>query len=223
MTRIQLFLGLAAATALGAGISHATSGPSSSAAPTTSTIFGCVKNDGQLRIVGGSGDCRNQEQSIRWNVVGPQGPQGQPGVAGATGAQGPVGPQGRPGAAGSGSDSELAAAIYGPCGPDNFLEVGYEPNGEQRCQSGSTAVSPKVVYQPLPAGTHDYDTTSTICPAGYKFIGGVTAGPAHDGAVFSSGGAFNADNSIAGVFDNTYVDCNNSTGCVATCLRMTFY
>ena len=116
----------------------------------------------------------------------------------------------------------MAAAIYGPCGRDEYLEVGFEPDGvTQRCASGSTVLSPKVIYQPLPSGTHDYDTA--ICPAGYKFIGGVIAGSAQDGAVFSSGGGFNADNFLAGAFDNTYVDCTNSSGCVATCLRMTFY
>lgn len=228
MTRFQLVLSLTAATALGAGLGNAMSGPSSPPV-VSSTIHGCVKNDGGLRVVGSAGDCHANEQSIQWNVVGPQGPQGVSGPAGASGATGPQGPagpqgpQGPQGAPGTGSDSALAAAIYGPCGPDEYLEVGFEPNGEQRCQTGSSVPSPKVVYQPIPAGMHEYDTSPMICPTGYKFVGGVTAGLEHDGSLFSSFAGFNADNWIPGVFDNVYVDCTNSTGCMSTCLRMTFY
>jgi hypothetical protein len=93
----------------------------------------------------------------------------------------------------------------------------------QRCASGSTVPSPKVVYSPLPHGTHAYDTDPSVCPQGYKLVGGMTAGGPPDGAFFSSGGAFNADNNISGVFDDAYVDCTNTHGCLAICLRMTFY
>jgi len=221
MIGLKVTFALAASTALGFGIRAATSSPPP--APVSTVINGCVKDDGQLRIVDGPGSCKHQETAIQWNVTGPQGPQGPAGAAGASGAPGPQGPQGPQGPPGTGADSALAAAIYGPCGADGFLEAGFEPNGEQRCESGNPAAAPKVVYQPLPAGTHDYDTTPTICPLGYKFVGGTTTGPAHDGALFSSGGGFNADNFLGGLFDSMYVDCNNSSGCIATCLRMTFY
>ncbi len=43
-------------------------------------IYGCYKKiNGQLRIVGGPGQCRPSELSIFWNQTGPPGPQGPPG------------------------------------------------------------------------------------------------------------------------------------------------
>jgi hypothetical protein len=41
-------------------------------------IYGCVKNNGQLSIASGPGQCKNNETEISWNSTGPQGP---PGVA----------------------------------------------------------------------------------------------------------------------------------------------
>jgi hypothetical protein len=53
-------------------------------------IYGCFKkNNGQLRVVSGPGQCRPPEVSIFWNQVGPQGPPGPPGPTGPTGPQGP--------------------------------------------------------------------------------------------------------------------------------------
>ena len=66
-------------------------------------INACVKKNGKLRVVGSTGACRQNEQSLSWNV---QGPAGEAGPAGATGPAGPAGPAGAagppgpPGAAG---------------------------------------------------------------------------------------------------------------------------
>ena len=57
-------------------------------------IDGCIGQNGQLRVVGASGDCRKNESPIDWNREGPQGPQGPAGPAG------PTGPEGRPGPSG---------------------------------------------------------------------------------------------------------------------------
>jgi len=47
-------------------------------------IKGCVKNNGDLSIVSGSGQCKPNETPISWNVIGPEGPQGPQGPAGIT-------------------------------------------------------------------------------------------------------------------------------------------
>jgi len=47
-------------------------------------INGCVKNNGQLRIVSSAGQCGSNETAISWNAVGPQGPQGPQGPPGVT-------------------------------------------------------------------------------------------------------------------------------------------
>lgn len=58
-------------------------------------IYACYqKENGQLRRVGGPGQCKPSEVQLSWNmsgVPGPQGPQGPQGQAG------PQGPQGAPG------------------------------------------------------------------------------------------------------------------------------
>ena len=54
--------------------------------PTGNVIYACYqKNNGQLRVVGGLGQCRPSELPIAWNIVGPQGPQGSEGPQGPTG------------------------------------------------------------------------------------------------------------------------------------------
>jgi hypothetical protein len=156
-------------------------------------------------------------------LTGAQGPAGPAGPAGPQGAPGPAGPQGP---AGAGADS-LAAAIYGPCGATGAIENGFNPNGSPRCQSGSTVAAPKIVYRQIPAGGHFYDSDPEVCPAGYKFIGGVGthSGPGNLLSESLYGGLFNASNQFPDgkTFDNTYVDCESPYYCVAVCLRLTFY
>ena len=163
------------------------------------TYRGCFNpKSGILRVVNDADACRPPETAIMWNAEGPQGPPGPSG------------------------NEALAAEIYGPCGRFGHLLSGSNPDGSPRCASASPHPSPKVVYQQIPVGTHEYDTSPLICPEGYKFIGGTIRGNPV-GRLFSSGGAFNPDNFISGAYDNTYVDCDNPDGCVTICLRMTFY
>ena len=64
-------------------------------AQTTNTIYACAKkSDGNLRLVNQPSDCKNDENAVSWNIVGPVGAQGVPGVQGAQGPAGPVGPPG---------------------------------------------------------------------------------------------------------------------------------
>jgi len=73
--------------------------------PAPTVINACYnRNNGDVRIVPSSSDCRHPEIAIFWNAqgpAGPQGPSGPPGATGATGASGPAGPQGAPGATGA--------------------------------------------------------------------------------------------------------------------------
>jgi hypothetical protein len=59
-------------------------------------IVACKNGGGYLKIPA-SGACKRPEQTVRWNVRGPEGPAGPQGPAGANGAAGPAGPQGPPG------------------------------------------------------------------------------------------------------------------------------
>src|SRR5262249_26151414 len=74
------------------------------------TITACVLNGlGQIRIIGPTDQCHQNETLITWNQTGvpgppgpqgPSGPQGIPGPQGQTGPLGPQGPQGVQGPAG---------------------------------------------------------------------------------------------------------------------------
>lgn len=85
---------------LAAGVAFAANGE---------TIHACVNPEQQIRIVSAPEDCRAEEASLDWNIVGPQGPpgedgqdgedgqNGEDGEDGEDGAPGPPGPQGEPG------------------------------------------------------------------------------------------------------------------------------
>ncbi|MBN1565924.1 MAG: collagen-like protein, partial [Anaerolineae bacterium] len=68
-------------------------------------IMACVnQQNGNVRVVGSSGECRNPEVYVQWNIQGQPGPMGPQGPAGPAGPQGPVGaqgPQGEPGLQGA--------------------------------------------------------------------------------------------------------------------------
>jgi hypothetical protein len=98
------------------------------ATPTT-TIQACSKGNGDLRIVSAPSDCKANEASLSWAVVGPKGDAGvagPPGPAGATGAQGPTGaagpagPKGDPGNTGPGGATGAQGAT-GPKGADGVF------------------------------------------------------------------------------------------------------
>ena len=60
-------------------------------------IHACVKDDGQVRIVKETSDCKSQETYIEWSIVGPRGEKGDQGSQGEMGPVGPQGPQGENG------------------------------------------------------------------------------------------------------------------------------
>jgi hypothetical protein len=57
------------------------------------TIQACVKN-GEVKELGVSVSCKDDEELLEWSIMGPPGP---PGADGATGPEGPPGPPGPPG------------------------------------------------------------------------------------------------------------------------------
>lgn len=126
--------------------------------PTSATIQGCYNTtNGQLRVVHDDSECRNAEQGIAWNQIGPQGIQGiqgtqgiqgiqgvkgdkgDQGIQGETGAPGTMGPQGAPGAQG----------VPGPAGVSNYSVV-------QGAGARSNAITVAFAY----------------CPTGTKVLGG---------------------------------------------------
>src|SRR6185503_14164710 len=57
------------------------------------TIHACVApKDGNTRIVGVNGACKNGETASHWGITGPAGLQGQTGPTGPEGPPGPAGP-----------------------------------------------------------------------------------------------------------------------------------
>jgi hypothetical protein len=49
------------------------------------TIEACVKSNGEVRIVDGAGDCKDNETPLSWNITGPVGPVGPAGPEGPSG------------------------------------------------------------------------------------------------------------------------------------------
>ena len=98
------------------------SGPSVVIAQGTTQIHGCVKN-GNLRIIGPTESCKQNETPLAWNIVGPSGPPGPQGPAGIPGPQGGPGPQGPIGLTGP----------IGPTGPQGQQGVP-GPQGTQGVQ-----------------------------------------------------------------------------------------
>lgn len=85
------------------------------------TIHACYKrNNGDVRLVDGPSDCRNNELHISWKQVGergPAGPQGPQGPVGPQGSQGSIGPQGPAGSPGpQGSQGPAGPSSLGPSG-----------------------------------------------------------------------------------------------------------
>lgn len=111
-TKTAVMLAVLLVLAFGAGAVFAVS--------SSNEIHACVKNKGQVRIVGTPDECMSQETPLTWNTVGPQGPpgadgaDGQDGANGLPGADGQDGEQGLPGA--DGQDGTDGA--QGPPGAD---------------------------------------------------------------------------------------------------------
>jgi hypothetical protein len=100
---VRTLAALVVLACIGAGAAYATGGFGSGG-----VLVACAKtNDGSLRLVTSSSDCRQQETAVQWNQQGPQGAQGPQGPAGPQGATGDAGPQGPAGPAGpAGADGK---------------------------------------------------------------------------------------------------------------------
>ena len=85
----------------------------------------CYKANGDVRLVAGASDCRNNEEHVAWNRTGPQGVAGPTGPQGQTGATGPQGPTGATGAQGV-QGATGATGPQGPAGPGRLLASGAE-------------------------------------------------------------------------------------------------
>jgi hypothetical protein len=80
------------------------------------TIYACIKPCGHVRMVAGAGQCREDEQEVHWEEVGPSGPQG---------SRGPQGEQGLPGPRGQAVEVPSGAVMFfdqAQC-PDGWTEL----------------------------------------------------------------------------------------------------
>jgi hypothetical protein len=79
----------------------------------TAVIEACRNStNGLLRVLEPGGTCRQGEDGLEWNVVGPQGPPGPAGPAGANGAPGPPGPAGADGKPGPAPLVKLTRIVW---------------------------------------------------------------------------------------------------------------
>ncbi|MEO6206195.1 MAG: hypothetical protein ABIO67_12575 [Mycobacteriales bacterium] len=163
--KITVLGGLFGAVALAAGAAVA-------AIPTDNTISGCYNTtNGDLRVVEASAACRNHEQSLAWNQVGPRGPIGPQGVQGIRGDQGVTGEQGVPGQQGFTG----ATGAKGDRG---------EP-GAQGPQ-GSTGVAGYQIVVGPPARNNAITVAYANCPAGKAVLGGGFNKIGNDDEILSS-------------------------------------
>lgn len=128
-----------------------------------STVHGCVKPSGQLRIVSDASQCSGAEISLDWSIdgpPGPAGPEGPEGPAGPAGPEGPTGPEGPQGPAGP----------EGPEGPEGPAGV-----------SGYEIVE---VVKPLSGGTSNQ--WPAPCPDGKRVLGGGVSSSSSGSVVFGS-------------------------------------
>ncbi len=112
----------------------------------TQTLNACVDNQGNLRLVTRSGECRKNEHAVSWNTVGPAGAQGPAGATGPAGPQGPAGPAGSAAAdpnAAAGT-VQIVAAIQGAIGPFDLQAFSHE------------IVSPRDPASGLPTGKRQH-------------------------------------------------------------------
>jgi hypothetical protein len=170
MRKRAVLAGVVALAATAATTAWAVSGSSGD------TIVGCVKDgNGQLRIVGGAGDCNTNESALTWSKSGQPGPAGPTGPAGATGPAGPTGPQGPTGDTGPKGDS----GATGPSGPTG----GTGATGPTGPTGNTGAAGPTGPTGPTgPAGSSGVDAGTITLAVDQKFHVFYTA---PDGTTFS--------------------------------------
>jgi hypothetical protein len=106
----------------------------------TDVIHGCARKfGGDLRLVGGPGDCRRWEYHVSWNKEGPPGPPGQQGIPGEQGPPGIVPDQSCP-------EGQFVTGVVGgvlQCEPKTIFEQSFDI--EIGCTSSGQLCEP--VYQ----------------------------------------------------------------------------
>lgn len=142
--------------------------------PAPTVINACYnRNNGNVRIVPASSDCRNPEIAIFWNAQGapgPQGPAGPPGATGSSGAPGTAGPAGPAGAPGT-------PGTVGPAGPAGTPGTPGTPG------PAGTPGTPGTPGEPGPAGP-----TGPTGPAGViDFAGFYASMPPDNSAPIAAG------------------------------------
>jgi len=163
-TVIMIGVATTVAVAVSAGIAMATI-PGAGG-----TIQGCYqKNNGQLRVVDTSVDCRASEVAISWNEKGQKGDAGAPGADGAPGIQGP---QGIPGVAGTngvdGKDGQPGQDGQ-PGAKGNPGAPG--PKGDKG-DTGPSLSGYEIVGASVDVPTFQTKDAQVTCPAGKVVIGG---------------------------------------------------
>jgi hypothetical protein len=167
LCRSAIVAAVVGTTGVVAGIAVAT-------VPTSDTIQGCYNTtNGQLRVVHDDSECKNHEQGIAWNQIGPVGPQGPQGLQGTQGVQGDKGDKGDKGDQG-------VAGTMGPQGAPGAQGV-----------PGPAGVSNYSVVQGAGARSNAITVAFAYCPAGTKVLGGgfaqfgddevTQSGPLNDG------------------------------------------
>jgi hypothetical protein len=139
---------------------------------TGGTIIGCVKNSsGKFRIVSSATQCKSNEHSVSWNIMGPPGPAGAQGETGSQGPQGELGPQGETGLQGlqgePGPQGETGPqgvqgepgnlALAGQHCPTGEVVVGFDAFGDIDC-----APQTQIIVENISFPVTGFDESSTI-------------------------------------------------------------
>lgn len=158
------------------------------------TIYACVSDNGDVRVVDPTERCRHHETRIHWNVVGPQGPAGAPGPQGPAGPQGPqgvAGPLGPIGATGAAGATGQTGAI-GPQGPKG------DPGAQgQQGATGAQGAKGDVGAQGAQGPIGPQGATGDSGATGPQGLAGLTGpqGPQGDG--FAYRGEYDANRTYA--------------------------
>jgi collagen triple helix repeat protein len=166
--RWTLLLAACGALLVSAGVAYATIPDSSG------QYHACVhKSSNQVRIIDhDTGEnCKQNEQHVHWNQVGPPGapgPAGPPGPPGPAGPAGPPGPQGETGPAGPQGETGPAGPA-GPQGPQGDTGPA-GPTGPQGPQGPQGPAGPTNVV--VRQGSSGLGADVANCDAGERATGG---------------------------------------------------
>jgi hypothetical protein len=106
--------------------------------PPPTVLEACVNpGNGNLRLVGPTTACHNNETRVNWNIAGPAGPAGPGGPTGPTGPQGPAGEDGADGADGASAGGPPFVWV---CTPGN-LDFGNNGSAEVSIFNGGSATA----------------------------------------------------------------------------------